>query len=1018
MIQLDLLNKIYSDVEAVILDKQHPATGLLPASTSVNNHGDYTDAWVRDNVYSIFAVWALGKAYRRQGETERSDQLEQSTTKLMRGLLLSMMRQSHKVEAFKHSFAESDALHAKYDTATGLPVVADDAWGHLQLDATSLFLLTLAQMSASGLRIVCTFGEVDFIQNLIYYIASAYRTPDYGIWERGNKINNGKTEINASSVGMAKAALQALDGFNLFGKNASPRAVIHTVSDAISFSRNTLRALLPRESLSKEVDAALLSIIGYPAFAISDTALVEKTRNEILNKLAGNYGCKRFLWDGHQTVIEDESRLYYEHSELANFESIESEWPLFYTYLYLHALFDDNKKFAKAYREKLESLMVEVDGRKLLPELYFVAEDKVIQEKESPKSQERIPNDNIPLVWAQSLFITGLLLDENLISKDDIDPLKMRHRSRQHVKTQIALVVLAENDAVKQCLIERGVIAETLDEISPVGVISASQLVEMYSLIGRNKALGLTGRPNRRLNLATYQAYEINDQSYLCLSWLQSKENEYRNFDSQLMGENIRREMAYIKSQWYTNQAAVFTWLVDQKFCDAVNANDFFQVLRDLQLRSEYQYVGYASASLAYRAARINPLIIPDICITPFLPVSTVDLLYINEALLIDQEKQIIDNFHMGNIEKCCEILLTTASTTTLKTTLTLSDDSEDYKFSYFIEYLYQKSQRKNYWLLARACFNLLGNCHNDLADALILLAARNMSVIIDSDHTSPLIINSPLSNNEFVRQLSGLIEDPIEYAMVQEALTVIGAITRMEPDLLDGLRSINVQQLLASCVECERVKLRSNLNQLGMLAPATLFTNIYNIFVTQKEIYAKGLGESLFDIAAKDDGESDIDRDWKEWRTERGLVTHLDDSFLHSVWDSMAQATILEFGDGRAREFTIHCELIRSSMTASEVIFAQLIDGVTRHLHPLYYKSIVLEALYAFCMYCENNPAIIFTKPVYFAKLLEQTAGDFIQENTIAVNQERNIDILLRQSPQQVNHYVTQRLALFAKEQ
>ena len=206
----DLLDRLYGEVESVILSRQNPVTGLLPASTAVINHGDYTDAWVRDNVYSIMCIWSLGLAYQKQGEQARSDELKQSTIKLMRGLLQSMMRQSHKVEKFKHTLDPQDSLHAKYDTATGLPVVADNAWGHLQIDATSLFLLMLGQMTASGLRIVLTYSEVDFVQNLMYYVASAYRTPDFGIWERGNKINNGKTEINASSVGMAKAALQAL----------------------------------------------------------------------------------------------------------------------------------------------------------------------------------------------------------------------------------------------------------------------------------------------------------------------------------------------------------------------------------------------------------------------------------------------------------------------------------------------------------------------------------------------------------------------------------------------------------------------------------------------------------------------------------------------------------------------------------------------------------------------------------------------------------------------------------------
>src|SRR5690606_16669722 len=143
-----LLERLFSEIKTVILSKQHPVTGLLPASTAVNSHGDYTDAWVRDNVYSIVSVWTLSMAFKHQGETHKSDELEQATIKLMRGLLQSMMRQANKVEAFKYSLQNGDALHAKYDTNTGLPVVADDAWGHLQIDATSVFLLMLAQMSA------------------------------------------------------------------------------------------------------------------------------------------------------------------------------------------------------------------------------------------------------------------------------------------------------------------------------------------------------------------------------------------------------------------------------------------------------------------------------------------------------------------------------------------------------------------------------------------------------------------------------------------------------------------------------------------------------------------------------------------------------------------------------------------------------------------------------------------------------------------------------------------------------
>jgi phosphorylase kinase alpha/beta subunit len=41
------------------------------------------------------------------------------------------------------------------------------------------------------------------------------------------------------------------------------------------------------------VDAAVLSVISYPAFAI-EADLVERTRTKIVDKLQGRYGCKRF----------------------------------------------------------------------------------------------------------------------------------------------------------------------------------------------------------------------------------------------------------------------------------------------------------------------------------------------------------------------------------------------------------------------------------------------------------------------------------------------------------------------------------------------------------------------------------------------------------------------------------------------------------------------------------------------------------------------------------------------------
>ena len=48
--QLEKLNSLDRAIEAVVLQRQNPISGLLPASTAHTVHGNYGDAWVRDCV--------------------------------------------------------------------------------------------------------------------------------------------------------------------------------------------------------------------------------------------------------------------------------------------------------------------------------------------------------------------------------------------------------------------------------------------------------------------------------------------------------------------------------------------------------------------------------------------------------------------------------------------------------------------------------------------------------------------------------------------------------------------------------------------------------------------------------------------------------------------------------------------------------------------------------------------------------------------------------------------------------
>ncbi|KAI9226192.1 MAG: glycosyl hydrolases family 15-domain-containing protein [Piptocephalis tieghemiana] len=570
------LDYYYRTIHTIILKRQNPVTGLLPASTAVTNHGDYRDAWVRDNVYSILAVFGLALAYRQIDDDQgKAYELEHSCVKLMRGLLGAMMRQANKVEKFKETQSVWDALHAKYNTATGETVVGDADWGHLQIDATSLFLLTLAQMTAAGFRIIYSQDEVDFVQNLVFYCETAYRTPDFGLWERGNKMNHGEPELNSSSIGMVIAALEALNGLNLFGPRGGPTSVIHVLPDEVERNASVLASALPRESKSKEVDSALLSVIGYPAFAVSDPDLALRTQDEIIRKLGGRYGCKRFLRDGHQTVVEDHSRLHYEPHELRVFENIESEWPLFFTYLILNGIFTGDKELKQKYQEALDPLIIQSKDEEtgdlvpLIPELYFVPHEHVEAEKANPHSQTRVRNENLPLVWANSLYFLGCLVDEGLVSVAELDPLGRRLPLASYIASTICL--LAEDPTVQSFLSGVGIQTETVGQVGAVRVLRERALREVYALLGENGKLGLSGRPTRPVGtLGTCKLYRAGGRIHAFTPRFLDAEHYYLSSDNDYLVSLFEQEVAFVGAHWRGPGRPVMTIMLTRSMIDGI----------------------------------------------------------------------------------------------------------------------------------------------------------------------------------------------------------------------------------------------------------------------------------------------------------------------------------------------------------------------------------------------------------------------------------------------------------------
>lgn len=93
----------------------------------------------------------------------KSYELGQSTVKCMRGILSCWIKQAQRVELFKKNQCSQHALHVKFNITTGDVVLGDDEYNHLQIDVVSIYLLYLVQMITSGLQIIYTQVEHEFI---------------------------------------------------------------------------------------------------------------------------------------------------------------------------------------------------------------------------------------------------------------------------------------------------------------------------------------------------------------------------------------------------------------------------------------------------------------------------------------------------------------------------------------------------------------------------------------------------------------------------------------------------------------------------------------------------------------------------------------------------------------------------------------------------------------------------------------------------------------------------------------
>lgn len=333
------------EAHVAVIKKLLAPSGLFLASAQGVSTG-YDKAWLRDNFYTSLALEAVG-------DMETMMRVWKALVRIF------------KVHQEKISWAVANRPHATYQYihARYHPETFEEfweEWGNKQNDAVGCILYKIGELEAKGVPILEGAEDRQVLQRLVDYLATIeyWHDPDNGVWEEYE-------EVHASSVGACVAGLKSIS--RLEGVNVPQELVLK--------GEEALHALLPRESVTKFTDLALLSLI-FP-YETVDPVMEE----ELLKNLEYHLEKKR-------GVIRYKNDRYYNKN--ADGWSEEAEWTMGFPWLSIIYARKGEREKALEYLKKSEDALY--DG--MLPELYY--------------SNSERPNENIPLGWAESLYVVAL----------------------------------------------------------------------------------------------------------------------------------------------------------------------------------------------------------------------------------------------------------------------------------------------------------------------------------------------------------------------------------------------------------------------------------------------------------------------------------------------------------------------------------------------------------------------------------------------------------------------------------
>ncbi|KAL3283310.1 hypothetical protein HHI36_006458 [Cryptolaemus montrouzieri] len=842
------------------------------------------------------------------------------------------------------------------------------------------------------------------------------------MWERGTKYNDGSPDIHASSIGFAKAALEAINGCNLFGEKGASWSVVYVDIDAHNRNRSIFETMLPRESSSKGADVALLPTISFPAFATHEDVLYNETKNRILKTLKGNYGFKRYIRDGYKTAMEDSNRRYYKSGELKNFENLECEWPLFYIFMIIDGVFKSLPEQVTEYQQLLKArIQLDANGDPLIPMYFYVPKENVDEEREKPYSTERKPCTEPGLfLWGQAMFILGQLLTSGLLHINELDPIRRylpsynrprkggrysAFQAKLHVTAGkgtatdlvVQIVLIAESMRLQAMMATYGIQTQTPHEVEPVQIWSSTQLVKVYENLGINHKLNLKGRPVRPIgSLGTSKVYRVCGATVLCYPLIFEVSDFYLYRDMALLIDDIKTELQFVGKYWRLSGRPTVCLLIREEHM----RDPQFKKMLDLlaMLKKGYcdgvkvrigRLQNLISSSCVEHLDFMNMLDIPQDPI--YKQFKQLEHDYIGYQSLTDVPRVLnyLDqaNDYSSFVNKpTVEILEAIKFEESLYAKcqlfgFLLKKEGKKFKVQeYTVEehllHLYHQAGCFRHWAAVRYTSSLLNHTVDSISPFITALLVHGKQLTVGVIGQKETVFDKPMTPGEIQSVVYETIQpyDIIQAVLQQEITLYCGRLISTNPEMFRGILKIRIGWVL----EAMKIYLKI-LNSSKKLEEHSPYE-------------VRKLLHKVLSIQNRDDKDELTPH---QRRQLEGCLCRVPSLFYNQVWDVLWKTP-----EGiKFMEKMLPHQPTLSNMTRSELSFSLLVEEMLNCIQQAEYRQLVVELLTIVSTILSRNPELVFNQTLDLEQLVKDANYMYSKDNHLPADTNFLMDVSYSQS-------------------